>query len=290
MWKLKLTRIRAKPGLEEKAIAAQYDAIAAAPLPPPRGDTEKASEVLRAVRAGKDAEVSPELFTELQRQMVEAERWRAETKKVAVQLKKARDEMGRKHQETATMRAQNVVFASDNKTKRDELRVARQEADEMRSQNSSIVAQASMLEDRVAKLQDELTLKTELAAMWRRTTEKGGGGADGGADAAALTWKLEAERSMAEGERWKAAARKAEEAARAKEEEALRLRMEMQAMRNRNEESGQKRERVDDQDSSQEDIRLALLSAQEDLNDKAREAQLLQSKVVRLEDAIKSLM
>ena len=87
----------------------------------------------------------------------------------------------------------------------------------------------SMLEDRVQKLQDELTLKTELATMWRRSTEKAGGVAMGEAKAAAVTWKLEAERSIEQGERWKAAARKAEEVSRAKEEEALRLKTEMQA-------------------------------------------------------------
>eukprot|EP00966_Prymnesium_polylepis_P126454 2924315-Prymnesium_polylepis.1 len=54
---------------------------------------------------------------------------------------RARDEMGRKHHETATMRAQNVTWASDNRSKRDELRAAKSELEDMRSQNSSVVAQ-----------------------------------------------------------------------------------------------------------------------------------------------------
>ena len=41
--------------------------------------------------------------------------------------------------------------------------------------------------------------------MWRRSAEKGGGGGGGGggseAEAAALTWKLEAEKATREGER-----------------------------------------------------------------------------------------
>ena len=84
MWRLKLTRVRAKLGVEEKAVAAQEAAIAAANLPPPR-ETESAkatAEVLRMVREG-GKEGTAELLTELL-QMVEAERWRAETKRMSI--------------------------------------------------------------------------------------------------------------------------------------------------------------------------------------------------------------
>ena len=46
--------------------------------------------------------------------------------------------------------------------------------------------------------------------MWRRAAERGGGGGggDGGeAGAAAVTWKLEAEKAAREGERWEGASR-----------------------------------------------------------------------------------
>ena len=57
---------------------------------------------------------------ELQRQMVEAERWRAETKKMAALLKRARDDLERKAGEMATLRAQNITWSADNRQKRTE--------------------------------------------------------------------------------------------------------------------------------------------------------------------------
>merc|ERR1719409_143510 len=155
--------------------------------------------------------------------MVEAERWRAETKRAAAQLKKAKDEVGRRGKEMQTMRAQNVTWANNNKARREAVAAAKAEAEELRRTNAAVVSQASTLEERVAKLQDECTLKSELAAMWRRSAERagGGGGGSGEAEAAALTWKLETEKAVREGERWKAQARRAEELLRRKDEEAL---------------------------------------------------------------------
>ena len=64
---------------EEKAIAAQEAKIANHPLPPPRdadgGASRTTEAVLEHVKAG-GKESTAELLTELQRQMVEAERWR----------------------------------------------------------------------------------------------------------------------------------------------------------------------------------------------------------------------
>ena len=288
MWKLKLTRVRAKLGLEEAAVAAQHEAIASAPLPPPR-EGERAAAILKAVRQGRGADASGELMQELQRQMVEAERWRAETKKVAVQLKRARDEMSRKVAETATMRSQNVTWSSDNRAKREELRAARRDVEELRDSNAAVVAQASMLEDQVAKLQDELTLKSELAAMWRRSSEKTGNASYGEAEAAAVTWKLEAEKSMQKGEKWKGVARRAEELARTKEDEVLRLKAELQQARAVADERRGARESREAAERPQEEIAEALASAQEDLEDKAREAERLNAKVARLEEAIRHL-
>merc|ERR1711965_525928 len=96
MWRLKLTRVRAKLGVEEQAVRAQEAALASAKLPAPRdadGSGRATADVLRAVRDG-GRESTGDLLTELQRQMVEAERWRAETKRMSYQLRKARDELG----------------------------------------------------------------------------------------------------------------------------------------------------------------------------------------------------
>ena len=79
-------------------------------------------------------------------------------------------------------------------------------------------------------------------------------------------------------------------AARAKEDEALRLRTELHAARAQAEERVTARTNKEAEERPQEEIRLALLSAQEDLTDKAREAERLHLKVARLEDAIKKLM
>ena len=295
MWRLKLTRVRAKLGVEEKAVAAQEAAIAAANIPPPReAEGAKATaEVLRMVREG-GKESTAELLTELQRQMVEAERWRAETKRMAYQLKRDRDEVGKRSKEMGHMRAQTVHWSADNKSRREQVEHAKREADEMRKQNAAVVAQASTLEERVAKLQDEVTLKSELAAMWRRSAERGAGGSGGGAsseaEAAALTWKLEAEKAMREGERWKALARRSEDAVRQKEEDVLMMRVQLEEVRT----SLEKRQQVGAHRAADEapleEIKMALLSAQDDLQSKADEAAALSSKVSRLEQALRQIM
>ena len=71
--------------------------------------------------------------------------------------------------------------------------------------------------------------------MWRRSAERGAGATAGGgggnsseAEAAALTWKLEAEKAMREGERWKAVARRSEDAVRQKEEENLHMKVQLE--------------------------------------------------------------
>ena len=298
MWRLKLTRVRAKLGVEEKAVAAQEAAIAAANLPPPR-ETESAkatAEVLRMVREG-GKEGTAELLTELQRQMVEAERWRAETKRMAYQLKKARDEVGKRSKEMNQMRAQNVHWSADNKSRREAVSVAKREAEELRKQNAAVVAQASTLEERVAKLQDEVTLKSELAAMWRRSAERGAGATAGGrggnsseAEAAALTWKLEAEKAMREGERWKAVARRSEDAVRLKEEENLHMKVQLEETKM----SLDKRQQTEAfrarDDAPLEEMKMALLSAQDDLQSKTDEASALAAKVNRLELALRQVM
>lgn len=78
MWRLKLTRVRSKLGVEKGAVDAQEQQLAGAKLPPPRDadGSRSTAEVLRAVKEG-GREATAELLTELQRQMVEAERWRA---------------------------------------------------------------------------------------------------------------------------------------------------------------------------------------------------------------------
>ena len=249
--------------------------------------------MLERVKEGGKESVG-ELLTELQRQMVEAERWRAETKRMASQLKKARDEVGKRGKEMQTMRAQNVTWSSDNRQRREAVHVAKAEAEELKATNAAVVSQASTLEERVAKLQDEVTLKSELAAMWRRSAERtgngGGGGGNGEAEAAALTWKLETEKAVREGERWKAAARRSEELLRQKDDEAMMARMELEEAKM---EMGKKgaieAHRLTDE-APLEEMRHALLSAQDDLQGKAEEARGLQAKVARLESAIKTMM
>ena len=69
-------------------------------------------------------------------------------------------------------------------------------------------------------------------------SEKGGGGGNGGggggggeAEAAALTWKLETEKAVREGERWKSAARRSEELLRQREHEAMTMRVQLEDAR-----------------------------------------------------------
>ena len=300
MWRLKLTRVRSRLGVDEKAVRAQEEVLAGAKLPLPRdenaGGGRTTAEVLQRVREGGQESVG-ELLTELQRQMVEAERWRAETKKMATQLKKARDEVGRRGREMQTIRAQNVTWSTDNKQRREMVERIKGEAEELRATNAAVVSQASTLEERVAKLQDEVTLKSELAAMWRRSAERaggqgggGGGGANGEAEAAALTWKLEAEKALREGERWKAAARKSEDLLRAKGEEALGMRVQLEeaklAVARKEETAAMKRA----EEGPLMEMREALLSAQDDLQAKEEEAKGLAAKVQRLEAALKVVM
>ena len=99
MWRLKLTALRSKLGTDNDTINAQVDQLAAADFPPPRGGAQgaRAAAVLEAVQKAGDAKQAPtELLSELQRQMVEAERWRAQTRKMEALLKKAKAELGRK--------------------------------------------------------------------------------------------------------------------------------------------------------------------------------------------------
>ena len=140
-----------------------------------------------------------------------------------------------------------------------------------------------------------MTLKSELAAMWRRSAEKGpvgggGGGGGGDAEAAALTWKLEAEKAMREGERWRAVARRSEEAMRSKEDDALKLRMELEEARLTNDRRAmnQAHQLADEQPLAE--MSQALLAAQDDLQSKSEEASHLSAKVARLEKALNSLM
>ena len=97
MWRLKLTALRSKLGTDNDTINAQVDQLAAADFPPPRGARRARAAVLEAVQKAGDAKQAPtELLSELQRQMVEAERWRAQTRKMEALLKKAKAELGRK--------------------------------------------------------------------------------------------------------------------------------------------------------------------------------------------------
>ena len=215
---------------------------------------------------------------------------------LSLTLTQARDEIGRRQRELSTMRAQNVTWSSDNKQRRAQVDAAKEEANELRRTNAAVVAQAATLEERVAKLQDEVTLKSELAAMWRRSAEKGGGGGSGGeggggeAEARALTWKLEAEKATREGERWKSVARRAEDALRKREEEGLQLRssLEESRMRLQHNESLQHHRREDE--APMAEVQAALLAAKDDLHAKSEEAAQLSSKVARLEHAIRQLM
>lgn len=75
MWKLKTTAMRAKLGNDERVVAAQLDALAAAPVPPSRAQPARTAKVIEQVRASGGGQTPNELLLELERQMVEAERW-----------------------------------------------------------------------------------------------------------------------------------------------------------------------------------------------------------------------
>ena len=74
MWKLKTTAMRAKLGNDERVVAAQLDALAAAPVPPSRAQPARTAKVIEQVRASGGGQTPNELLLELERQMVEAER------------------------------------------------------------------------------------------------------------------------------------------------------------------------------------------------------------------------
>ena len=74
MWKLKMTAMRAKLGNDERVVAAQLDALAAAPVPPSRAQPARTAKVIEQVRASGGGQTPNELLLELERQMVEAER------------------------------------------------------------------------------------------------------------------------------------------------------------------------------------------------------------------------
>ena len=74
MWRVKLTSLRARLGVDEQAVKAQNDHVAAAPLPPPRAQTGRTAAVLKGMQggggggggpAGKEASTA-ELLQELQ--------------------------------------------------------------------------------------------------------------------------------------------------------------------------------------------------------------------------------
>ena len=291
MWRLRLTRVRSKLGVEEKAIAAQEDVIEKTPLPPPRESdvSRTTAEVLQKVREGGKEGVA-DLMTELQRQMVEAERWRAETQKLTALLKKSQHELGRKGEEMSKLRAQNITWSLDNKQRRTEQKSATTELEELRAQHAAVVSQATMWEERSNKLQDELKLKAELATMWKRSAEKAGAGDVAEVGAAALTWKVEAEKASHEATRWRELARKAEDTLNAKSEEALRYRTQYEASRLQVERLREETVHQARDAGPTEEIKNALLSAQEDLNAKSEEAKQLRNKVDRLETAIRELM
>ena len=74
MWKLKTTAMRTKLGNDERVVAAQLDALAAAPVPPSRAQPARTAKVIEQVRASGGGQTPNELLLELERQMVEAER------------------------------------------------------------------------------------------------------------------------------------------------------------------------------------------------------------------------
>ena len=148
-----------------------------------------------------------------------------------------------------------------------------------------------MWEERAHKLQEEVKLRSELATMWKRSAEKGGGGERGELEAAALTWKVEAERATSEGVRLKELVKRTEAALAIKEEELLRARADGEASRLQLERLSQQQKHKElDRDDPRDEIREALLSAQEDLHAKTEEARVLGAKVARLETAIQQLM
>ena len=65
MWKLKTTAMRAKLGNDERVVAAQLDALAAAPVPPSRAQPARTAKVIEQVRAMVWRTAEPSLASEL---------------------------------------------------------------------------------------------------------------------------------------------------------------------------------------------------------------------------------
>lgn len=217
-------------------------------------------------------------------------RWRAETNKLHATLKKSQGEVGRRGEEMSTLRAQSITWASENKARRAEVGSLRRELDELKREHGAVVSSATMWEERSNKLQDELKLKAELATMWKRSAEKAGAGDFAEAGAAALTWKVEAEKANHEATRWRELTRKADDSLSAKQDEALHYRTQFEAMRLQVERLKEEQiYKVADAGPAAE-IQAALTDAQEDLNAKSEEAKQLRSKIGRLETAIRELM
>ena len=216
--------------------------------------------------------------------MVEAER-RAETKRMAYQL----EEVGKRSKQMNQMRAERALVGRQQVAPRGRLcgharrRSCAAECGRGRGQAP---------EERVAKLQDER--QVELA-MWRRERERGAGATAGGGGGTAarrsggLTW-AEAEKAMREGERWKAVARRSEDAVRLKEEENLHMKVQLEETKM----SLDKRQQTEAfrarDDAPLEEMKMALLSAQDDLQSKTDEASALAAKVNRLELALRQVM
>ena len=166
----------------------------------------------------------------------------------------------------------------------------KRELEDLKKEHTAVVSQATMWEERSNKLQDELKLKAELATMWKRSAEKAGAGDMAEAGAAALTWKVEAEKASQEATRWRELSKKVEDSLASKQEEALHFRTQFEAMRLQVERLKEEQAyRVSDAGPAAE-IQGALTAAQEDLNAKSEEAKQLRSKITRLETAIRELM
>ena len=95
---------------------------------------------------------------------------------------------------------------------------------------------------------------------------------------------------MREGERWKAAARKSEELLRQRDDAAMKLRFELEESKLASSKKAQMDAHRAADELPLEEMRQALLSAQDDLVSKDDEAKGLSAKVARLEAAIQSLM
>merc|ERR1712083_422144 len=105
----------------------------------------------------------------------------------------------------------------------------------------------------------------------------------GESEAAAITWKIEAEKATREAERWKELARKSEEATAAKDETVLQLRAQAEGLKLRLEGLKEQKGQLAVDERPQADIDQALQGLHDDLNAKNTEASQLRAKVARLE-------